>query len=417
MSHIVPIAYSCSIVFAALCVAAAVLCFVVPTGRWKKKFLAVAVLILVATAWFSISHVAQNTIPKPTGTDDSARHGDTVNGGTLPGKTVTRPTTDTRESDPPDSGTASVAAIDLLARNAATFTLGGYAPAGATARNRSEPQHEVSISTFGISRHETSAGEYCAFLNNAWTSGALVARETETGITVFATTDKGTTPLLCVVGPKQSDSLLIFDAADTNGPFRAVSPSGESVSNHPITSVSWYGAAYYCNWLSLQEQLAPCYAISPSENWMRIRGGTGYRLPTEAEWEYAAAFDPATGTKQTWPFGNRWDPALANVADLAGLPNPDGAPKTRAVDFNPGRVASTKPLNMAGNVWEWCQDWYSDYPKEKTQDPEGPATGTIKIVRGGSFKTRAESAWCAFRGIVDPTATQPDIGFRIAISD
>lgn len=388
-----------------------------PYRNRKRIFLVIAALTICAVAWFSMSDVTHDMTPRPDQARSRVVPDDVAHQTVLPDGAVARPKGNAPESASPDFGSPSVAALDPIAGNPVTFTLGGHAPPGATAPNRSEPEHEISVSGFRIGRCETSAGEYCCFLNSAWNRGWLDARDTGSGFAVFGRTDEGTTPILCMVGPQRSDSPVIFDVGNKDAPFQAVGVNGESISNHPMTAVSWYGAAYYCNWFSLEKGLTPGYGISSAQNWTRVATADGYRLPTEAEWELAAAYDPTTGKKRIWPFGNRWDPALANVADLAGLPNPDGAPKTRPVDFNPGRVASTKPLNMAGNVWEWCQDWYSDYPKENTQDPEGPATGTIKIVRGGSFKTRAESAWCAFRGIVDPTATQPDIGFRIAISN
>lgn len=323
----------------------------------------------------------------------------------------TRPTANAGQYVPGNSGSQRLEPIELIARDRTVFTLGGHDPPNATAPNRSRPEHEIVVSPFRISRCETSADNYCAFLNDAWTRGWLATSDTGTGIAVFGKTDDGPTPLLCVVGSTGNDSPLMFDGRNEDAPFRPVERNGHSMSNHPMTAVSWYGAAYYCNWVSLEAEMSPVYRISSTANWTRIPGANGFRLPTEAEWELAASFDSVAREKQTWAFGNQWDPALANVA------GPDNTRQPWPVDFTPHLVDPQTPLNITGNVWEWCQDWYSDYPKEKTEDPEGPASGTIKIARGGSFITRAESAWCAFRGIADPSVVRQDIGFRMAISD
>jgi formylglycine-generating enzyme required for sulfatase activity len=65
-------------------------------------------------------------------------------------------------------------------------------------------------------------------------------------------------------------------------------------------------------------------------------------------------------------------------------------------------------------VWEWCHDWYGPYSADDQRDPLGPATGSVKAVRGGSYRSGSEISWCAFRGLCDPVLCRPDIGFRAA---
>ena len=138
--------------------------------------------------------------------------------------------------------------------------------------------------------------------------------------------------------------------------------------NYPVLGVNWDGAAAYCNWLS-------------------AKTGKKYRLPTEAEWEKAAR-----GTDQRkFPWGNEIDKSYANYAgsqpfdtgQLVGYY--DGSKRG---DFQTHNGASPYGANdMAGNVMEWCQDWYSRdyYSVSPRKNPKGPKTGAYRVVRGGTF--------------------------------
>jgi sulfatase modifying factor 1 len=128
--------------------------------------------------------------------------------------------------------------------------------------------------------------------------------------------------------------------------------------DYPVLGVNWDGAVAYCNWIS-------------------AKTGKKYRLPTEAEWEKAAR-----GTEQRrYPWGNTFDKANANVVNTAAF---DTGMK---VGSFPKGVSPYGVLDMAGNVMEWCSDWYSKdyYSSSPKKNPKGPATGAYRVIRGGSF--------------------------------
>ena len=187
------------------------------------------------------------------------------------------------------------------------------------------------------------------------------------------------------------------------------------MERHPAINVTWFGAAAFCNWKSRQAGLTPCYEVDTNGIW-RLTGKNGYRLPTESEWEFAATWDG--NKKRIYAFGDEWNPARANTVDTAYEKATDDSPKTVPVfahgPQDPAQDGSSPSgmLNMTGNVWEWCEDWYSKYPKFPADNPSGPETGSVKVVRGGSFRTEQSEAWCAYRGIADPSLSIPDLGFR-----
>ncbi len=165
-------------------------------------------------------------------------------------------------------------------------------------------------------------------------------------------------------------------------------------SNRPVVFVSWEEATAFCTWLSKQR-------------------GKRVRLPTEAEWEYAAR---GGLPDQEYPWGDEISVAKANY-------NVDGS---RLVDWENTKrylkdVDSFSPndfglYNMAGNVWEWCADWYgSDYYKTSPlRNPPGPTSGTLRVLRGGSCLNVKDFLRCADRGKGYPSYKGGGIGFRCA---
>ena len=127
----------------------------------------------------------------------------------------------------------------------------------------------------------------------------------------------------------------------------------------------------------------------------------GYRLPSEAEWEYACR----AGITTAYSFGAKITPKDANYDD-SGIDKPI-------------EVGSYKPntfglYDMHGNVWEWCEDWKADYPKGAVIDPNGPAKGKYRVLRGGSFYSYASNARSSDRGSNSPTVRYGCDGFRLA---
>ena len=287
----------------------------------------------------------------------------------------------------------------------------------ATARERSLPVHPVALAPFELATEEVDQASYATFLNDEWTAGRLGCETNDSGAAVSWMAGAGDARLaLCELREDDPNCALRFDPARA-APFHVAAGAGRL----PMVRVSWPGAAAYCNWRSRAEGRAPCYVFpTNAAGSIAFQDLGGFRLPTEAEWEWTATWDGARKRRYVW--GDEWDPARANLAES---PRPEDRaetdPLTLPVDRPPpwepaGAQPPTPHLHLAGNAWEWCHDWYSDYSPAPAANPAGPATGEIKIVRGGSFRTRRESAWAAFRGIAAPETLAPDIGFRTARS-
>jgi len=193
-----------------------------------------------------------------------------------------------------------------------------------------------------------------------------------------------------------------------------------------VETVSWYDAVAYCNALSLREGLERCYqdaggadydaadadsGVTPS--WPRGLACQGYRLPTEAEWEFATRAGTQTAfytgaITQTW-----CDPLDPNL-DLAGWYCGNANDTTHAVG---GKQPNAWGLyDMLGNVWEWCWDRYDSYPAGPVSDPLGPQAGSRRVKRGGSWYYLARYARAAYRNDVVPGNRYSDLGLRPARS-
>jgi formylglycine-generating enzyme required for sulfatase activity len=162
-------------------------------------------------------------------------------------------------------------------------------------------------------------------------------------------------------------------------------------SMYPVEQVSWEDAVEFCKRLSdlPQEKAA----------------GRVYRLPTEAEWEYACR----AGSKSAYSFGNEQD-SLAAYAWFSE----NGDRKTHPVGQKKPNALGL--YDMHGNVWEWCSDWYGEYPKGAVSDPVGPREGSLRVGRGGSWDDEAALCRSANRGRLNPSGRTLDIGFRVALS-
>ena len=190
----------------------------------------------------------------------------------------------------------------------------------------------------------------------------------------------------------------------TQAEYQAVmgeNPSRWKGAGNPVEQMRWSDAAKYCNARSKLEGLQPCYDLN---TWECNFEANGYRLPTEAEWEYACR----AGTQTAYFFGN--DPAkLKDYAwfdqNAGGKPHPVGQKPA-----NPWGL-----FDMHGNVWEWCNDFYKvDYYQESPKEsPRGPKTGDTKVVRGGAWKFSAESCRSGYRYNEDPGYADVCFGYDI----
>jgi formylglycine-generating enzyme required for sulfatase activity len=184
---------------------------------------------------------------------------------------------------------------------------------------------------------------------------------------------------------------------------------------HPAIIVSWCDAVEYANWKSEQTGLQKVY----SGNCDNIRANweaNGYRLPTEAEWEYAAR---QGGQKVR--FGNGKDiadPAEINFnasADYKKSYSRSGVYQKGTVPVDSLNSPNSLGLyDMSGNVWEWCWDWFGDYQKSAQQNPRGPESGSHRVLRGGSWYDGPYSCRSAGRYRYRPTLHRAKIGLRLA---
>ncbi|NLI08371.1 MAG: formylglycine-generating enzyme family protein [Thermotogaceae bacterium] len=184
----------------------------------------------------------------------------------------------------------------------------------------------------------------------------------------------------------------------------------------PAINISWWDAIAYCNWLSEREGLPVAYRLKGdlAEGQLLNANGNvttditkvvGYRLPTEAEWEYAAR-----GGKKSRGYKYSGSDNEDNVAWY----NSNSGSRTQEV----GKKAPNELgiYDMSGNVWEWCSDWYDRgyYSKSPTANPYNSTTGSNRVIRGGSCYDGASNTRVAARSSSTPTNTRYALGFRIA---
>ena len=185
--------------------------------------------------------------------------------------------------------------------------------------------------------------------------------------------------------------------------FHWRSPGFPQTDDHPVINVTWNDAAAFCDWLSKKE-------------------GRTYRLPTEAEWEYACR----AGTSSRYFHSD--DPAellrfahLLNGAQAAGYADvQDQRHFLKEGESLTAKVSSKQPnawglYDMLGNAWEWTGDWYAEdyYARSPTNDPPGPASGSVRVRRGGAWNSFPLYARVAFRNWNSPNTRCINVGFRV----
>jgi formylglycine-generating enzyme required for sulfatase activity len=276
---------------------------------------------------------------------------------------------------------------------AVTFTMGS--PTTEPARFTNETQHQVTL-THGIyiQTTEVTNQQYMELAQWAYNHGYATA----TSACLYDNLD-GSTQILKYLG---SEYEMTFNA----GVFSCINPT------HPVQYVSWYGSAAYCDWLSLKQGLTRAYSHITWQ-W-QCNGGSpytasGYRLPTEAEWEYACR----AGTQTPFNTGSCLDAGTeANyhgVYPYTGCPTGTYAGWTVPVGNYPANAFGL--YDMHGNLFEWCNDWYALYGGTVT-DPVGLGAGSYRVVRGGYWYYFAQYCRSAFRYFSDPYYADESLGFR-----
>ena len=292
--------------------------------------------------------------------------------------------------------------IDMILTPAGTFLMG--CDDGAPSE---QPVHQVALThDFFLSINEVTNEQYRYALQWAYSQGLVTATSNTVrahGVELLDLDD-----IECEI----TFTGGIFGLRESPSNFaQSAYPAGYDPSNHPIQEVSWYGAACYCDWLSLMSGLDPYY----EGNWDQTEPHNPYlahgcRLPTEAEWEYAGQYNDG----RTYPWGEATpDCEYANFGNIEFCV---------VWTTEPGScLAGDSQLglhDMAGNVWEWLGDFYGHdyYEYSPGTDPLGPTSGTNRMLRGGAWSNGGASALrCASRyGIgSDPSTTSYGVGFRI----
>ena len=283
------------------------------------------------------------------------------------------------------------------------------------------PVHAVNIDAFYVGTCAVTGVEYAAALNWALAQGGLI--HVIDGVVYQY---GGTTYSYCETRASNLKSRISWNGSD----FHVVSGK----ESQPMILVSWYGAAAYSNWRSAMEGRTPSYDTG---TWECNFSARGYRLPTEAEWEKAARggiLDPYN----RYPWGDSVTTTIANY-EFSGDPYEAGdhpwitpvgfynGELHNKVDFDwRGEQTSYQTLDgvngfglydIAGNVWEMCNDWMSPdyYSSSPINNPKGPVSGDDRVVRGGNWSDPESSLRCACRHYVGPDNRYQGYGFRLAL--
>jgi sulfatase modifying factor 1 len=324
---------------------------------------------------------------------------------------------------------------------AGSFVMGDHSGLGGEdPRHPSDerPLHTVSVAAFSMGKYTVTNDQYCAFLNNAYAEQVISIQDGY----VFRT---GTTDTLFRTFEATNYGRISF----VNGSFSVRLNRG----NHPVTDVRWTGATAYCNWLSKKQGYGECYDLVTGACDFTAHG---FRLPTEAEWEYAAY--GGRSDYPVFPWGSDTSPSVYGFyANWEGSHDPyEGAdtPCTTPVGFYTGQLQNKTDFNwpgsalsyqtrdgsngyglfdMSGNVWQWCNDWYLNpyYAQSIADNPTGPAQEAASMMpdgkpyhcmRGGNWFNGANLFGHGrisnrnpsyFRGPGDPNGPWFHIGFRV----
>jgi len=227
-----------------------------------------------------------------------------------------------------------------------------------------EPAHSVEVSSFWLDRTEVTNAQYAAFLNDQ-------GNKMEGGVTWL--------------GLDGDCPALIEQAGDGYRPKAGF-------ADHPVVCVSWYGALAYAEWV-------------------------GGRLPTEAEWEYAAR----GASRAVFPWGETFDGTRLNFCDVNCAYDhrhtgyDDGYKGTAPVGRYPSGASWADVLDLSGNVWEWTQTLYKEYPYDPSGEREDPRGAGDRVLRGGSFSNIASNVRGAYRVGFPPETRIDRVGFRVVV--
>ena len=285
----------------------------------------------------------------------------------------------------------------MAAVPAGTFTMGGAA--GYCGIN----EHEVTLThDFLIGQHEVTNQEYLTGLRWAHARGHVTVIDDQVRDTL-----DGSDEILLDLDDPDCEIGYVDGAFGLRDAGYGVNP------DHPMIEVRWYGAVCYCEWLSLREDLPRAY--QHQDDWP-CNGGDpygayGYRLPTDAEWERAARYPDG----RTYPWGEQLpDCTLANFAPLEEPCTGWGEP----VGSYPTGISTLGLVDLAGNAFEWCNDWHEcDLGWAAQTNPPGPVAGTRRVLRSGGWVCLTVNVRTTSRSDFAPTGASNHVGFRVARTD
>jgi len=276
------------------------------------------------------------------------------------------------------------------------------------------PVHTATVDSFYMGKYDVTNQQYCDYLNSAWSQGLITVTDGD----VYQVSPGSY--LYCRTSTADSHSQIAYDGST----FTVRAKGGRSMVYDPMVCVSWYGAVAYCNWRSQQLGKQLCYDSSTLLPIYPLRNGV--RLATEAEWERAAR-GGLSGRR--FPWGDTIKHSQANYYSWEGYSYDISPTRGYHPTWNDGVNPYTSPVgslptngyglyDMAGNVREWCNDWWSDiyYSSSPSSNPTGPTNGSYRVLRGGSWYGSAYSCRTANRDLSGPGDRENDIGFRVVLS-
>ena len=254
--------------------------------------------------------------------------------------------------------------FEMVAVKGGTFTMGCTSEQGGDCDNDEKPTHSVTLSDYCIGKFEVTVGLFRTFVN-------------ETNYRTDADKEGWSWVWTGSTWEKKNG---VNWKCDANGLVR-----NSSKDNYPVIHVSWNDAKAFCEWLT---------------------GKTGqtFRLPTEAEWEYAAR----GGNKSR---GYKYS-GSNNIGEVAWYTDNSGSKTHQVGTKAPNELGI---YDMSGNVWEWCQDWFGNYSSGSQTNPEGASAGSRRVFRGGSWSSIARYCRVSYRGSGDPADRDYLIGFRLVL--
>jgi formylglycine-generating enzyme required for sulfatase activity len=266
-----------------------------------------------------------------------------------------------------DDGGCSNLTVQMVTLSGGTFEMGDIWGAGDSSE---QPTHQVTLSSYKMSATEITNQQYANYLTEALSVGTISATSSS------------------VTGSWEGNNYEFLDLDDSDCQISYSNNQfivDANKENYPVIEVSWYGATGFAEYY-------------------------GCRLPTEAEWEYAAR-GIASGEDHKWS-GTSTESELTDYAWYSA--NYTGTTQEVATKLPNGNGL----YDMSGNVYEWCNDyWYGSYESGSETDPEGPSSGSKRIGRGGLYLLDSYNLRCSYRGYAYPLYTSFHVGFRISRSN